>query len=168
MKSIVAVALLVGKALSQTDMVLPENFYYSFDNGSSNPPKTRRVCSIHVWSNEACIDLRDENDNLIRQHCNSVDECKFMELKSAVELHRIRECEPTYVPSACVGGKYSELSITSWKRQTKAVFVDGSIQECGGSEWGDVCGDIHAYARHMMSTIDKFKRDLCEFSFMGQ
>ncbi len=119
---------------------------YQFSDASV-PPDCHRSFSITVTDNQASI-VVDSYGDILADETYPITAGQFDDLRKGLERNRIMNCAPTD-DEGCTGGTCERIS---WRDNEKELF-SGTVYHCGGSDTGDLCGDITGFAGVIKSLI---------------
>jgi len=114
---------------------------------ASVPPDCHRSYSITITAREARV-VVDSYGDILAERTYPVTESQFEELRESLEANRISNCTLTD-DETCTGGTSERISCSGPEGES----FSGTVYHCGGSDTGDLCGDISAFARDVKNLI---------------
>jgi len=112
---------------------------YRFIDGSV-PPEYHRSYTIKVTANRAHI-VVDSYGEILANKAYEILNNQFNDILNSFQQNTIRNCTLDK-GDGCTGGTSEKISLSNGKEK---VFI-GRVYHCGGEEYGNLCGDISAFA----------------------
>ena len=119
---------------------------YRFIDGSV-PPKYHRSYTIKVTSKRSHI-VVDSYGKVLADKDYEISSSQFKDLLDSFQKNMIRNCTLNK-GDGCTGGTSDKISLSNDKKE---VF-SGRVYHCGGEEYGDLCGDVSAFAEGVKKNV---------------
>ena len=86
------------------------------------------------------------------------DANKFSRLIAAFEHHGIANCQRPSYDEPCSGGTTDSIVC----EQNYEIVFSGGVYHCGGTDMGDLCGDIEAFVAEFKKLAPEVEQELCK------
>lgn len=128
-----------------------DRIIYVFDDA---PTPSYVSYAIHATAESILLKVSDFNGS--SEYNFPFDAEKFSLLQEAFEHHKISNCPPVPYDDHCTGGDTDRIAC---EINNETVF-SGSVYHCGGTDMGDLCGDIKAFARDFEKLVPEITERL--------
>ena len=128
-----------AKMSNMVDLNEIKQITYRFIDGSV-PPQYHRSYTITVTADKADI-VVDSYGKVLADKNYEIKQHQFKNLLDLFEKSKIRNCR-LRKEDGCTGGTGEKISLSNGKED---VF-NGRVYHCAGRDYGDLCGDISAFA----------------------
>ncbi len=112
--------------------------------------------SYEIQATPESVSLKVSDFNGNREFSFPFDAEKFSRLLAAFEHHGIANCQRESSDESCVGGTTDRIAC----EQNNVTVFSGDVYHCGGTDMGDLCGDIDAFAAEFKSLVPKVDQEL--------
>jgi len=119
---------------------------YRFTDASV-PPEYHRSYTIKVTANRVHI-VVDSYGDVLADKDYEIPSSQFNGLLDFFKKNMIRNCTLDK-GDGCTGGTSNKISLSNGKKE---VF-SGWVYHCGGEEYGNLCGDISAFAEGVKKSV---------------
>ena len=133
----------VGSMVNITDV---EEITYRFIDASI-PPEYHRSYTIKVTARNAHI-VVDTYGKVLADKAYEISRSQFNNLLNSFQTNKIKNCTLDD-GDGCTGGTSEKISLSDSKKE---VFA-GLVYHCGGEEYGNICGDISAFAMEVKKLV---------------
>lgn len=135
---------------------MPDNPFDQITYSFLDAP-TPDFVSYDIQATPDSIQLNVSDFNGISKYNLPFDTEKFSRLLAAFERHGITNCERPSYDEPCTGGTTDAIAC---ERNKEKIF-SGSVYHCGGTDTGDLGGDIDAFVsefKNLTPEVDQVLR----------
>ena len=115
---------------------------------ASIPPEYHRSYTIQVNANRVHI-VVDSYGAILAERTYDISEKRFNDLLESLKKNKIRHCIRMRVESGCIGETTEKISLFNGSNQ----LFTGQVYHCSGKDYGNLCGDIEAFADEVKSLV---------------
>lgn len=128
------------------DITEVKQIIYRFIDASV-PPQYHRSYSITVSADTAHI-VVDSYGKVLAEKDYKISSTQFNNLLTSFKSNNIRNCKLNK-GDGCTGGTSEKITLHDSKKE---VF-SGYVYHCGGDDYGNMCGDISAFATEVKKLV---------------
>lgn len=118
---------------------------------ASVPPQYHRSYTITVSTSRANV-VVDSYGKILVEKTYEIPKSEFNSLLNSFQKNKIRNCSMDE-GDGCTGGTGEKISVFDSKKE---VF-SGQVYRCGGEDYGNMCGDISAFAEVVKMLVSDFE-----------
>ena len=115
---------------------------------ASIPPEYHRSYTIQANENRVHI-VVDSYGAVLAERTYNISEKQFKDLLESLKKNKIIHCMRLNVASGCQGGTTEKISLFNGENR----LFNGQLYHCSGKDYGNLCGDIEAFADEVKNLV---------------